>query len=252
MKKTYKNPPLMEAVCEFRFVIDTNPSPEQVNLFYQQIKSSFPVAKKKKMHQVEFRIEAEKTEEENKKNFNQNFYEFDLYLSEDEKYSVQLDRSRVSIHRVKPYTSWGDFSSLIENVYKTYIKVFSPKAIGRIGVRYINEISVPIENFSFSDYFTIDMSLPSMKNSKQMSIFLGSVFEQENGVDALKVQFVEKQMREPISLRTFIADFDYFLIKPATINFSEVDKWLEKAHTNLENTFEGIITDTTRELFNKK
>ncbi len=249
--KTYNNPPLIEAVCEFRFVLEKGISEEQINVFYEKIKDVFPVQKKRKMHQVEFKIEAEKTEEENKKNFNQNFYEFEQYLSQDEKYSVQLDAGRVSIHRTKPYTSWEDFFPMINQVYTAYVETFVPVQIGRIGIRYINEVSVPTEDFSFDKYFTVNVSLPSLEESKQISIFLGSVFEQEDGRDALKVQFVEKQVKEPQGQRIFSLDFDYFLVQPV-ISFEEANGWMSNAHTNLENVFEGMITGTTRTLFDKK
>lgn len=251
MAKTYKNPPITEAVCEFRFMLESGVSDEQINVFYENIKDTFPIQKKRKMHQFEFKIEAKKTEEENKKTFNQNLYEFEQYLSEDEKYSVQLDAGKVSIHRIRPYTSWKEFFPLIQQVYKAYVDAFSPKKIGRIGIRYINEVTVPLEDFSFTDYFTINASLPSLEKNQQKSIFLGSVFEQESGRDAIKVQFIEKQSKEPINVRTFILDFDYFLVDP-TVSFEDANGWLEKAHSNLEGVFEGMITGNTRKLFDKK
>lgn len=251
MDKTYKNPPIIEAVCEFRFVLDTNFSQEQINLFYGKVKDSFPIQKKRKMHQLKFKIETEKTLEENKNSFGQESYEFEQYLSEDEKYSVQLDKGKISIHRIKPYTSWKEFSPLIQQVYKSYVDTFLPKKLERIGMRYINEVTIPSEDFSFSQYFTINASLPSLEQNKQRSIFLGFVFEQENGRDAIKVQFTEKQSEELVDIRAFILDFDYFLVNPV-VSFDKIDGWLEQAHTNLENVFEGMITDDARRLFDSK
>lgn len=251
MKKTYKNPPLTEAVCELRFVLDGNSPEKQIHDFYESIKDIFPIQKKGKMHRLELKISADKTPEENKKNINQDFYEFEQYLSEDEKYSVQLDKGRISIHRIKPYTSWKEFFPLMQQVYKAYIDIFSPDKLERIGIRYINEVAVPLKNFSFNEYFTINASLPSLEQNQQKSIFLGSVFEQENGRDAIKVQFAEKQSEKLVDTRTFILDFDYFLINPI-VSFDNIEKWLEKAHTNLENVFEGMITDNTRKLFDNK
>ena len=145
MSKTYKNPPLIEAVCELRFGLKTPYSQTQVNTFYEKIKSAFPVQKKGKMHKLEIKIERDKTPEENKKSINQDSYEFEQFLSADEKYSVQLDKGRVSVHRIKPYTSWTEFLPLINIVYSSYIETFSPEKLLRIGVRYVNDIVIPIE-----------------------------------------------------------------------------------------------------------
>ena len=42
---------------------------------------------------------------------------------------------------------------------------------------------------------------------------------------------------------------DYFLAKPQTVSATEVQTWIEKAHENLETTFEGCITKGLRAPF---
>lgn len=103
MIKTYKNPPLLEAVCEFRFM-DARYSKKDVLIFYEKIKKNFPIQKKGKVNQLAFKIDTEKTAEENKEYISQDSYEFEQFFSVDEKYSIQLDGDRISIHRIKPYT----------------------------------------------------------------------------------------------------------------------------------------------------
>lgn len=253
MTRTYKNPPILEAVCEFRFVLDKECNKNQISDFYESIKDYFPVQKKGRINKLEFKIEADKTLEENKKTFNQDFYEFEQFFSTDEKYFVQLDGSRVSIHRIKPYISWTDFLPLINNVCNSFIKVFSPVELSRIGIRYINEVIIPSNNFSFDNYFNIKASLPSLEKNSQMSLFLSSVFEQEDGRDVIKVQFSER----PVLLgptntnRVFVLDFDYSLVDKTSVEFKSIDKWLKKAHLNLEGVFEGMITTKTKEIFDK-
>lgn len=250
MAKTYKNPPLLEAVCEFRFVTEGNYSAEQITSFYEMIKGSFPIQKKGKINQIEFKIDAEKTPEENKGSISQDFYEFEQYFSEDEKYSIQLDGGRISIHRIKPYQAWSQFLPLIQTVYGAYVDIFKPKELARVGVRYINEIVLPADGFSFSDYFTLAVSLSSLSDNSRQSIFLGSVFEQEESRDAIKVQFGDKQLPDGTETKAFVLDLDYFLVTP-TVALDAVDEWLTTAHTNLENVFEGIVTEKTKQFFDK-
>lgn len=250
MLKTYKNPPLIEAVCELIFELDKSFSSNQISLFVEKIKILFPIQKKGKIHKFEFNIETDKIQKKNQKAFNQDFYEFEQFFSEDEKYSIQLDKGRVSIHRTKPYISWTEFFPIIQSVYIAYIETFLPKHLTRIGIRYVNEIVVPIDDFSFSEYFNIQASLPSLDAKNQKSLFIGSVFEQEGGRDAIKVQFMEKQSVEVPTERIFVLDFDYFLIKPI-IEFKDIEDWIIKAHSNLETVFEGILTDKSKQLFEK-
>ncbi|MEK7572688.1 MAG: TIGR04255 family protein [Patescibacteria group bacterium] len=249
MPKTYRNPPIIEAVCEFRFELSGKPSEKQIATFYEKIKSSFPVSKKGKVGSIELKVESDKSSGKNQMTHKENFYDFDQYFSQDEKYSVQLDGGRVSIHRIKPYISWTDFSPLIKLVYNSYIKSFTPIKVIRIGLRYVNGINFPAEQFIFSDYFNVKFSFPSLVEKNQKSIFIGSVFEQEKGRDAIKVQLVEKQGTQ-VSERAFVLDFDYFLTTPF-ITSDKVEKWIEEAHNNLEEVFESVVSDKTRILFDK-
>lgn len=250
MPKTYKNPPLIEAVCEFRFGVKTPLPQKQIDAFYAEIKKLFPLSKKGKIHSLEFKVEPNKVTGKDNKSYKEGFYEFDQYFSDDEKYSVQLDNGRVSIHRIKPYVSWTEFFPLIKSVYSAYIKNFSPEKLLRIGVRYVNEIAVPTDGFAFGDYFNIKASLPSLAENSQKSLFIGSVFEQEEGRDAIKVQLVEKQSLEKTPNRVFVLDFDYFLVN-LVVEFDRIDEWIKKAHTNLESVFEGVVSDKTKALFDK-
>ena len=249
MAKTYKNPPLLEAVCEFRFNLPTEYTEKQVGIFYEKIKEHFPTQKKGKMHKVEVKIDPKKTPEENQDSFNHNFHEFEQFFSEDEKYSVQLDGGRVSVHRIKPYTAWSEFFPLIKVVYDAYNATLSPQKLHRIGIRYVNEIMIPVEDFSFDKYFVIKASLPSLEDNNQKSVALASVFEQEGGKDSIRVQFAEKQSIGPAPTRAFILDFDYSCDLAEDIK--DVDTWLNTGHSNLEGVFEGMITDETRKLFDK-
>ncbi len=247
MSKTYKNPPLLEAVCEFRFVVEGDMSTDNVSAFYTAIQASFPKQKKGKMNKLEFHIDAEKTPEENKKNISQDYYEFEQYFSEDEKCSVQLDGGRVSIHRIKPYTSWTDFLPLIQLVHNAYTTHFQPTEVSRIGIRYINEIILPSSSFIFSQYFALQASVPSLDANSRQSIFLGALYEQNEGRDAIKVQFADKQQNNP-DIKAFILDLDYFLAKPV-IPLTGLDQWLGEAHTNLETVFEGMLTENAKVIF---
>lgn len=249
MPKTYKNPPLLEAVCEFRFELTSKPSEKQVATFYEKIKSSFPIAKKGKVHSMEFKVGPDEVSGKDKATHKEGFYEFDQYFSEDEKYSIQLDGGRISIHRIKPYSSWTEFSPLIKLAYNSYIQSFSPVKVLRTGMRYINEMVFSSDVFVFSDYFNIKLSVSSLLEKKQKSIFIASVFEQEEGRDAIKVQFIEKQAIKTVE-RVFILDFDYFLVS-SFISSDEVEKWIEEAHTNLEKVFEDVVSNKTKALFDK-
>ena len=88
MPKTYKNPPILEAVCEFKFELSDKASTKQVSAFYEKIKGSFPVSKKGKVGSIELKVEPDKSSGKNQILHKENFYEFDQYFSQDEVYSL--------------------------------------------------------------------------------------------------------------------------------------------------------------------
>ncbi len=46
MNKQYKNPPITEVVCEFRFELESVFDQKTVDLFFNEIKEKFPKKKK--------------------------------------------------------------------------------------------------------------------------------------------------------------------------------------------------------------
>ncbi len=47
----------------------------------------------------------------------------------------------------------------------------------------------------------------------------------------------------------FILDLDYFLAREKGVTPKNAMKWIENAHTKIEDIFEGCITDRLRSLF---
>jgi len=66
MNKQYKNPPITEAVCEFRFELETAFDPKIIDLIYEEIKEKFPKKKKGQFYQAEFKIDAKEKKTGNK------------------------------------------------------------------------------------------------------------------------------------------------------------------------------------------
>jgi uncharacterized protein (TIGR04255 family) len=44
-------------------------------------------------------------------------------------------------------------------------------------------------------------------------------------------------------------DIDYFLAQPRAVEVAQSLQWVEKAHTRVEEIFDGCITNRLRELF---
>ncbi len=245
MNKQYKNPPIVEAVCEFKFELEKAPEQTEIDLVYSSIKSQFPKNKKGTVHRMEVKVDVKEKKEE----FSKNFYSFDQFFSEDEKTLVQLDKGRLSIHRLKPYQSWEQFYSLIKLVFDAYAKNIKIKSIERIGLRYINNFEIPLPISNMEQHLNLHPAIGKGLPQDLASFMIGTIFVFEDGKDNAKVQLLNKPAT--ISDKTiFVLDIDYFLLTPGSVSIDKVDQWLLTAHQNIENIFETALTDKTKQLFN--
>jgi len=77
---------------------------------------------------------------------------------------VQFRKDGYSANRLRPYVSWAAFRSLARNHWQTYLDVARPDSVRRVGLRYINEFSIPVappfEEADLRRFFTWTLSLP--------------------------------------------------------------------------------------------
>lgn len=239
MNRKYKNSPLKEVVCEFRFNLSSEFEAEKIDLFYEQIKEYFPIKKEGFAVSVQVNIDSKKTKQEE---VSRTEVKFEHYLSKDEKSFVQLDKNRVSIHRSSPYVSWQEFSPLIGKVHHAYVSTFEPANVIRAGLRYINEFSLSTDSKNLKDYFNLEFTIPMHSIGKLNSYSLGAVFQsndEKNGIRILMGNTLDT---------SFVLDLDFFNLVENTLNVSDLPSWAELAHSQIEETFEAIISDKARQL----
>lgn len=244
MNKQYKNSPITEAVCEFRFELSEPPSPQTVDLIFKDIKKYFPKKKKWRTYQMEFKVDRK----ENKEEFKKNIGEFDQFFSEDEKTFIQLDKGRLSIHKLNPYETWDKFNKLINLAYISYKKNIKIKFIQRIGLRYINNFEIPVKTFDIKNYFNLRPETGEGLSQEIALFSVAVIFIFEKSRDNMRLQLFNKPVlaeKNPF----FVLDMDYFLAQSSAIKNDDVSKWLALAHKNIKNTFEATLTVNTKKLF---
>lgn len=131
---------------------------------------------------------------ENKEEVIKNFHKFDKFFPEDEKTLVQLDKNRLSIHQLKPYTSWQKFLSLIETVFCAYTNNIKTKLIQRIGLRYINKIEIQ-SPFGIEAHFNLRPNIAEALPQNLSNFMIGLVFVMEGGLDNARVQLANQGSR---------------------------------------------------------
>ena len=242
MKYKYKQSPILEAVCQFRFDAGSPWDMAVPGLIYEQIKQNFP--KRKQLKRIGVSLLA--TED----SFSPEVQAIDeiRFLREDEKVFLALSPHMLSVHVLKPYLSWADFLPLIESGFETYSQIANPKALNRIGLRYVNKIEfgeaeTGDENkIELEDYFEFRPYMGDRLNQDYYSFSLSTDQALRNGRDNLKIRLTNESARKPRQI-PIILDLDY---STRQMSLDAVSNWVQEAHSAVYDAFEGCITEKLR------
>lgn len=242
MGRKYANPPVVEAVCEFRLAPDSTWDLTVPGLVYEKIKDEFPHREQRSIHEVEITQGPEGLQQQVRTT------ERVLFFSDDRKMLVQLGPRLLTINCLKPYPTWAGFRPKIERAFNALINTVEVKGLQRIGLRYINRIEIPTSPVKLEDYLEFYLFLGPRLPQDMANFIAGCEFLYENGRDRCKVQLTPALSSSP-EYQALSLDIDYFLAKPRGVEVTEAIDWVEGAHDKVEDVFEGCINDRLRAIF---
>lgn len=255
MTQQYPNPPVREVVCEFRYEEDGNWDGASPGMVYAALRDEFPrrltedrpasppppspSAQASRLlppgvQQVGLRVIPEPS--------------LRFWRQDDESGVFSVTPYRLAVSHFRPYPSWEGFREIILKGAEAYQRILNPTRVNRIGLRYINEVSVgqlPVRLEEFFNFYpfvgpTVGRDLSRFHCLVQMPF--------EDNRDSLILQMVSTDPSEEQGAE-FVLDLDYFLAPPNHLELDETTRWLERAHTNLQSVFEGCLTESARGLF---
>jgi uncharacterized protein (TIGR04255 family) len=247
MGKKYKHPPIIEAVCEFRFEPGSPWDLAVPGLVYEKIRSS-GFTKRQPIKDVEFEVmqSAGRVEQELKTVDRMRF------LRDDEKAFIQVGPDKLSVHHLKPYPSWPVFQPLVLNGLDAYLEAVKPKGIQRIGLRYINRIEIPGTTVRIEDYFEFYPFVGKKLPQEFGPFIVGIEVPYESDRDMLRIMLTSIRSTSP-NITCVVLDLDYFLNKPESVLLTDVSNWISIAHDHhVEEVFEACITDPLRKIFEEE
>jgi uncharacterized protein (TIGR04255 family) len=230
----YKTPPIIEAVCEFRFDPTNTWDITIPGLVYEALRQRFPQRQTRKGFHLELisgdQSVTHKTEQ----------VDMAQFLSVDKTRLAQVAPDLISVNHLAPYESWNAFLPDITLGFQSYCKVAEPGKLQRIGLRYINRVpEVSWDQFAFRPFFE---TRPALNTS---SFILGIEIPFENERDRLRMQLSNALG----DTHAVILDLDYYLAAPGAIEIQQALSWVEQAHTHLESAFEDCLSDGLRQRF---
>jgi uncharacterized protein (TIGR04255 family) len=245
MTKAYRNPPLVEAVCDFRLMPDSPWDLTIHGLIYDKIKKSFPHKEQRFIQEFEMNQSSKGIEQQVRVS------ERSVFLTEDKTIFVQVGPHLLAVNCLKPYPRWERFKPKIEEAFNGLISSTEVKGLSRIGYRVINRIEIPLKSFLLDDYFEFRPFVGGNLPQNMVGFILGCVLPFNDNRDYCKVQLTNGTP-EMSGYGSFLLDIDYFIERSEGLPFSNALGWVEEAHGQVNNIFEGCITNRLREIFQEE
>ncbi len=169
------------------------------------------------------------------------------FRSEDEKRIVGVGEDVLSVHVLRPYSSWEQFREQIQSAVSAYDDVAKPVGIARIGVRYINRIVVDAEVVELSEYFTSPPNPPATlpQNLRSFLVRMDAAYEREPF--RLVTTFASNDAAE--GQTAFILDIDVIGEWPDPLDVGDAMGIIDNLRAKERSGFEALITDKARGLF---
>ena len=251
-RRRYRNPPVEEAICEFRFVSDagwdlTIPGRLQVALIDQYC------GKSREQRAVRVGLHVGEGKPPNLE-YNEGLARVHLVANEGTR-TVGVGPDVLSVHILRPYQNnlnlekggWEEFQRRIATALEAYWTVVEPIGISRVIVRYINKITLPsgknvrVEEYLNCAYLEIE-GLPKQyanflsrveyvyEDKVRLLLSYGLLGESQNGLDCLlDMDVIWRPDETPIE-------------RGASLEIAS------DLHERAGLAFEAIVTDKAREL----
>ncbi|MXY08396.1 MAG: TIGR04255 family protein [Rhodothermaceae bacterium] len=246
LRRRYKNPPIVEAVCEFHFapVQDWDPTlPGKLHAELSDDYSGTPRHQKS----VQLGVQIREGSPHNFQ-FGEGPRKVQL-ITEDEKRIVGVGPNTLSVHMLRPYqdphdsdnVGWDEFRPRICRALDAYWKVIQPQGVTRIGIKYINMLNVPGEVATAKEY--LRCALPEVNGLPNHLLNLMSQVEYayQDGVRLILSQGKVEN--------GFILDIDVIWESHAALARKDTDARIDNLRIRERHVFEAVITDKARELF---
>jgi uncharacterized protein (TIGR04255 family) len=241
----YRNPPVVEAVCEFRFSADTLWEQDLPERFYDAVKDQLPIRESREKRAFQVKATSEGIEARGLETV-----DIPIFLAEDRRTFIQVSPRGLSIHRLKPYRSWEDFRPTITLAYNAITSLTDVTGFDRVGLLYVDKIEIPGDDIRLADYFTFYPHCGEGLPGDVINFMVGCDFSYNGNRDICRLKLT-RAMPERQNTSAYLLTTDYFLAQRSAVKPENALVWVEEAHTTAKTLFKGCVTEKLEEIFNQ-
>lgn len=241
-----RNPPIIEGVLDIQLSEEGGLLAEKFDISDKVFNKRF--SKKERVAFFESQIEFKKEQVSNR----HGVVGF-VYKNENNQELTQFKLDGFSYHNLKAYPGWPVFFENAMYAWQKYKKCRKKHEIIRLGLRFINLITIPKSCEQLSDYFAVDMHFPAngkLGDVKQFQYRYVADFP-DIGCDST-VNFVQQPISTSDDGKIFILDIDISMKElPENMNNVTLEKCFGKMRQVKNRVFFNHLTDKTVEMFDE-
>lgn len=145
---------------------------------------------------------------------------------------------------ITDYKDFEDYKKSLAVVLSPGIELFRLQRVDRIGLRYINKISIRAElgAFGFQEYVRMSLDISSFPKGEP-SNFLSEVRLKLNDKKNLTVRSGLLPAQPEAPLRTYLLDLDCYSEETSTLAEIKLPGVLEEYHDAIEDSFRRAVTE---------
>lgn len=243
-KKKYSNPPLIEAVCDFKFADDHGDLVDIQNKIGELVKGVLPVRRERK----DINVKIQNQNNQISSNSEERVVMIQ-YVDETNNRMIQVGQNLLAVNQLKPYKSWEDFLPFVLEMLSKYKEASNHNKLQQVGVRFINHLKIQSSEMKTSDFFNIGISIPEGISTELSNFAFVTEHRYNNGDDIMQIAFRTLPVVKEFDFG-FVLDLNYLVTKPGENALEHIEQLLNNAHDVLENIFENALTDECKKHFN--
>lgn len=243
MPAGYPHPPITEAIIEFRF--DGTGAQKNFEAATKRLMKAYP--RTEDLRQIEIILNGETATT----SVTPDSPIVRKMTSADGADIVLLDPARVAVSRLAPYIGWEKFIAHFRNVLTLASAIVKKRSLTRIGVRFINRIDVPADEygmFDHGDYLRIGLAPLPFDHGPIGGLAFSVTSLLEMGKFGLVLN-CSKAASPLIGHAALIVDIEIFNQNQLPSTQEQIWAQVGEFRVWKNRVFENTITDLARKLF---
>lgn len=249
-RRRYRNPPIEEAACEFRFHPGRDWDLTIPGKLHTELADAYPgPPRDQKVLDVTV---APPGAPSPSVDYREGTPRVQL-VTANARRLVGIGRNALTIHILRPYRGdgaslrgWEEFRNRIETALDAYWRVAEPASIGRIALRYINRFFVPHGSQSVRAFLRgVPESVPELPGSALRYFSNGDYGDEKD----IRYRVLHGISPPSNGNREVILDIEAAHLEESGMSRETGIEWIDRLQIRERQIFEAIITDQARSLF---